>query len=259
MNVEMMIGTYYRDFPWLKYCLRSIDKFCAGFAAITVQVPDRDYAAAVELVAAHCGSKARVVDGGEEWPGRGMLWHMNAAVHFDQICRPDTDFIAHVDADCVFAEPVTPDRYFVNGRPLLRYEPYASLSIGHPEIQNWQTFTQGCLPFPVVNETMRCYPFVYHRGLYRVTRELIEQAVQQPVPTYLKSLQNTFPWGFTEFNTLGSVAMHQFSDQYQFLNPAVELNVSTGIQHYWSHGGITPEAVQKMRALGLECAHQDSW
>jgi hypothetical protein len=253
MNTEIFLCTHAKDFPWLKYCLRSIAKFATGFAGVTIVVPLADFLllqTLVEETVPDLGFHVQCFTG-EEWPGLGMLWHMNEIMHADCYC-PGADFIAHLDPDCVFTAPVSPATFMVSSpstlnhqpstlqqQPILRFEKFSIIGLRHPPVLRWQECTARCLPFPVENETMRCHPSVYHRALYAAARNQMVLKTGQPVPAYIRSCQNTFPQGFCEFVTLGNVALQLFRHLYF---PIEQLNdhviPSNHLQQFWSHGAL---------------------
>lgn len=215
MNAEILVVTFNRDFAYLPWLFRSIAKFCKGFV-IRVLVPTPDHAqtdAFVHRFLLEKGIEASV-QSYDEWPGVGFLHHMAQIMRADEWC-PAADFIAHMDADCIFTAPVTPETYIKNGKPYMRYEYFSKLGVRHPGAAAWQAPTQACLPFLVTKETMRCHPGVFHRGLYAEARRQMEIKVQQPWDDYIKKQRNEFPQSFCEFVTLGNVALHCFPDKYE--------------------------------------------
>lgn len=236
MQVEILIVTFRRDFSYLEYCLRSIAKFATGFSGLTILVPKEDSLECSKLV----------LDGpqipfqkktatGDEWPGKGFLWHMAQILRADEWC-PDADFIAHIDPDCIFTEPVTPQDYVKDGKPILRFEYFASIGRRHPGCAAWQEPAQRCLPFLVTMETMRCHPGVYHHGLYAEARLQIEKKTGQPCDDYIKSQRQEFPQGFCEFVTLGNVALHCFPNDYVAVEQTGDrMNPPNKLQQFWSH------------------------
>jgi NDP-sugar pyrophosphorylase family protein len=44
MNVPIFIRCFWKDAPWLHYCIRSLKKYAQGFSEIVVTVPSRDHA-----------------------------------------------------------------------------------------------------------------------------------------------------------------------------------------------------------------------
>jgi len=186
----------------------------------------------------------------DEWPEKGMLHHMLQIMRADEWC-PDADFIAHMDADCIFTEPVTPEDYIQDGKPILRYEYFSKINQRHSGVGRWQECCQKCLPFPVLHEAMRCHPEVYHRGLYARARDLIAATVHKSCDDYVHEQQNAFPQTFCEFNTLGNVALHDFPEQYLAIEQTGDrVTPHNKLQQFWSHGAI--DQPQTVWVLGRE-------
>lgn len=236
VRVELFIVTFQRDFNYLQYCLNSYVKFAKGFERMKILVPVEDYNAANALVSETIRGKSDVcVMNAEEWPGQGFLWHMAQIMKADEWC-PTADFIAHIDPDCIFTEPVTPEDYVKDGKPILRYEYFSSICQRHPVYGSWQECTQRCLPFLVTAETMRCHPGVHHRRTYAEARAQIEKKTGTTCDDYIKSQRQEFPQGFCEFVTLGNVALHCFPNHYVAVEQTGDrMNPPNKLQQFWSH------------------------
>lgn len=247
MKTEILIVTFRRDFPYLKWCLESILKFARGFSQLTILVPIGQ-GHEVRMIDAAPAIHERIMPVAvmehEEWTDKGMLCHEYQIMKADEWC-PASDFILHVDADCIFTEPITPDDYIVNGKPILRYEPFSRIGKRHPGTLVWQECTERCLPFQVLNETMRCHPEVYHRGLYAAAALAIQQKCKQSVEEYLRRQRNEFPQGFCEFVTLGNVAMTVFPDRYELVEQTSDrVSPDNKLQQFWSHGALdVPQSI----------------
>lgn len=248
-NVEIFIVSCAKHFPWLEYCLKSIEKYATGFLGTTVLVPEQDKKLFYSTMPEFAGLKCRT---GDEWPDKGMLWHMAQIMRSDEWC-PNADFILHTDSDCLFSEPVTPDDYFENGKPILYYENFGSLGRKHPEVLRWQQVVQNCVGFKVLNETMRRHPAVHQRKTYAKSRAEIEQTTKMPCDDYIKSQRNEFPQSFCEFVTLGNVAMRYFPNNYKLLDMEKNAWPPQKIVQFWSHS--PPHIAQKPLLHGkpFEC------
>lgn len=249
MNSTIFIVSYRKDFPYLRYSLRSITKYAKGFDTVLL-VPNQDFDTAVDLVRQEC--PPCVVRSGDEWPGKGMLWHLAQVMRSDEHC-PDADLIFHFDSDCAFIEPVTPETYMVDGEPRLIYESFASMNAkGIDECNKWQVCTQACLPFDVLYETMRMHPEVYWRDLYPLARKLVEQKVNRPIDEHIADGPNSFPQQFCEYNTLGNVALQCCPDRYYLWN--LEHQPWPAKKHHqgWGHNGMRTEDMEAFKKAGLE-------
>lgn len=250
-KVEIFIVTFQRDFNYLQYCLRSIAKFATGFSGVTILVPTEQHEACSKLVnfEPQLPFPKRVVSG-VEWPKLGFLWHMAQVMRAEEWC-PEADFIVHIDPDCIFTAPVTPDDYIRDGKPILRFEYFSSICKRHPVIGCWQECTQRCLPFLVTAETMRCHPAVHHRRTYPESRTQIEKKTGLPSDDYIKSQRLEFPQGFCEFVTLGNVAMHCFPNDYVFVEQTGDkLDPPNKLRQFWSHRPL--DEVQRIWIDGAE-------
>jgi hypothetical protein len=245
VNIDILIVTFQRDFEYLKHCLRSIGKFATGFSTLQVLVPNRDLPGLKDTLNALPENGNRPfrdfsILGGDEWPDKGMTWHMAQIMHSDEWC-PTADFVIHVDSDCIFTAPVTPATFIKNGKPILQYERFESIGQRHPGVVEWQKVTQNCLPFDIHFETMRQHGETYSRATYAEARKLMQQKTGQSVDDYIRSGRNAFPQEFCEFVTLGNVAIHCFPDKYHLVDNALKENPDKGdfpIGQFWSHGAI---------------------
>lgn len=250
-KVAIMIVTYGKDFPYLRHCLRSIKKFATGFSGVTIVVPWADVKELRKIIE-EIGIESVTVKGGNEWVKKGFLWHLA------QICRadcwiPDADYVAHFDPDCIFTKPVTPRTFFQGDRPVLRYEPFESLAKRHPGTWNWKIACDNALPFNCADEGMRGHPEVYHIGLYKRTRELVEEKTGKAFDAYVKSTKNDYPQTFAEFPTLSAVALEKFRDQYYPIDLSKTASPDRSpwpVIQFWSHR--PPDEEQEIWIDGLQ-------
>lgn len=237
MITDLFIVTYSKDFPYLRHCLRSIGKFCTGFSALRVLVPYSDVVGVMQMFETSGIPFRAAVEGYFEEPGRGMVQHMRNIIHADDYTMADV--IAHLDADCIFTAPVTPESLMTEGKPILRYEPFETINQRHPGVRMWQECTTACLPFPVKYETMRCHPGVFLKSTYPLTRELMKEATGKPASEYIMAQRNSFPQTFCEFVTLGNVALVKQRDLYYPVKQEGNRPVpDNNLQQFWGHGDI---------------------
>lgn len=154
---------------------------------------------------------------------------------------PGADFILHTDSDCIFTEPVTPDDYCVNGKPVMLYEEYSKLP-GVP----WKPVVEAVLKRPVQHEFMRRHPQVNPRGVYNDLRAHLESIHGMPFTQYVESRQGAYPWGFTEHNIIGAFAFDhpQWKDAYHWHNVTASGVPKEKLMQFWSHSDIdTPQEI----------------
>lgn len=239
MKYEFLILSYYRDFPWLRYCLRSIEKFARGFG-VTVVVPR--------------GQVRPVLDGFEEMPsiqlkqlkedtepeGLGQLFSQVNKCSADVFVSPDTEFVFFIDSDCLITHPLTPEMFFRDGKPVMPYNTYEHLVKHNCGSMIWQEVIKKNLGFYPKCEFLRQMPLVYPRALFPALRRFVEARHNMRFADYVFSTgKNSWPQNFCESNDLGAYAWERMHDSYYWLN----LDEGNTINHprvtqFWSHGGF---------------------
>jgi len=224
MKTQILIVSYSKDKPYLEYCLRSIRKFATGFSGTTVVVPSTEASEFASLVAGF-GMTMMTYDRDQN----AAKWHLHAQAQkcwADTYC-PEADFVLHTDSDCVFTEPVTPEDYFIEAKPVMLMESYARLG-DNP----WQDVVQRVLKHAVKFEFMRRHPQVNPIGVYSALRQHINRTHGVPFEQYVLAQKPTFPWGFTEHNVIGAFAYYHpdWKDKY----------------HWWEVDGSRPVPHEKL-------------
>lgn len=255
VNASFFICTYKRDFPYLKYCVRSLNRFARGFHEVVIQFPEEDWPQFTEIIGPEIMGQDTikyVPIAGKEWPGKGMLWHMAQIMHADKLCR-NADYILHFDSDAIFTEPITPDTFIKYGRPYLQYERFESIGKRHPGVLQWQKNTQNCLQFDIHFETMRGLPHCYEINTYEKARDLMMLKTQMDVNEYIMQGRNEYPQEFCEHVTLGNVAIQCFAKDYELIDMSLQENPDRSrwpVIQAWSHGD--PSKPQQIWVYGKE-------
>lgn len=244
MNVDIAIRSYVKDFQWLRYCIASLDKYTTGFRNLLVVVPD-----------AHMDELRKQVP--DLWKLKTLKLVLNGTTPLEddylgqQITKltvhqlTDADVFCHVDSDCVFTRPFSPqDLFSADGRLKLLMTAYTEL----PKDMPWKPITEKFIGSPVDFEFMRRMPLSYHRATYEGVYLHSLKVHNASIANYIAAQ----PYhAFSEFNALGAWAyMHQ-QDKYEFSNThGMNLQPPPCVQ-YWSWGGITPDVEQDIgKALG---------
>lgn len=234
MTTDILIVSYARDFRYLKFCLRSIAKFCRGFNTVHVLVPNQDVPALKELCESMGDGPPLKITGFEEWTGKGMLHHMNLVMHAD--FYSPANLILHFDSDCVFTGDVTPETYKVEGKPVLMYADFNWLCTSQQaNLRCWQEATENAIGRPVPNETMRRHPAVHHRAVYPLARAEIKKHTGKEMVEFMQAQKNEFPQSFCEFVTLGTVAWRHLKNDYSWRNQQTEGFPESFVYQAWSH------------------------
>lgn len=248
MTTDILIVSVGKHFNYLKYCLRSIAKFASGFGQVRLVVPGVDFEAAVNLVRENCPTAH--VTCGDEWPGKGFLWHEYIVTTAPEHC-PGADFILHMDSDCVFTEPVKPEDYFIEGKPILMYASFDWLVPQQGNLLNWKVAAQNALGFEVTQETMRRHPAVHYRKTYAKTKDCIEDHHDTSLAAYIMQQKESFPQSYAEFPTLGAVAWKFFPRDYFWWDQEINGFPRPKLMQAWSHREVTNEDMTLYKDLGI--------
>lgn len=203
-GIEILIVTYRKDMEFLRYALKSIEKYASGFLGVTVVVPEQ------ERGLYNWVKKAKVHYFNER-EGKGGLHHLVQKCRADEIC-PTAEAILIMDADCMFWKRTTPADYIVNGKLLMVRERYADLR--NPNRKYWQTCVEKAMGFKPEYETMTRHPLVLWREVFSVVRKETEKHTGREFDEYVLDGSNSFPFHFAELDSLGAIALRDFRHRY---------------------------------------------
>lgn len=229
MKSQLFLVTYAKDYEFTSYTLRSITKFARGFAGVTIVVPTHDEARFRPLAKKHdCELRSYF-----ESESKGFLHHQVCKCEADLWCPRDTDLIFHIDADCVFKEPFSPETFLENGKPILVRERFDDFK-HYAARYSWRQCVEYALGVEMEWETMVRHPGVFRRDLYQRLRAHVEQRHHYPFTQYVLLQRNEFPQSFAEFPTIGGYALAFDAEKY-----AVATRVRTPCE-WWRERGVAP-------------------
>lgn len=254
MKHGLLWVTYGKDYPFFEASINSYRKFARGFDYARVIVPNAD----VPQFTQACAGTNAEVRGIEEPPGKGMVMHMAMQILGETHFPDDTDFIFHIDGDCVFNNFTSPLEFFRDGKPVVTFRDFDELLTRPVEIDEVQTFmgytgrtidfSRGAylwkfaadlaLGWPVIRQCMTRMPIVHHRKVYPLTRSIIEKRFNTDVISHILSGRNSWPQSFCEFETLGGVADKFFRDDYYWHHLTAHGFPPCSVTQTWSHGGL---------------------
>lgn len=213
---EFLMVTYHKDFEWAEFTLRSMKKFGSGDFGITLVVPHSDK----NLFGPLCerfGCNLRIC---LPMPGKEFLHHMAHKMYADVWVPNGTDYVIHIDADCVFGEPFTPWTFMHDNKPILVREHFGDF-VHHPHRSLWRANIQNNLGFDCEWETMVRHPFIAHVDLYRKIRDHIEALHKYPFEQYVCLQKESYPYTFTEFPDMGAFVLKFEPERYQVVTTVV--------------------------------------
>jgi hypothetical protein len=148
------VRSYWRDFGWLRFCLLSILRFCSGFRAIVVVVPEDSRARLPRLGVTSSIIRTVVCDNYRD----DYLGQQVTKLYADTVT--DAAYVCHVDSDCVFDRKVDVRGLIPDGRPQILVRPRPLPARRDP----WLESTEEFLQLPVLHDYMCRPPFVFPRG-----------------------------------------------------------------------------------------------
>lgn len=243
MKTDILIVSCAKHFDWLRFALKSIDRFARGFRQCKVLIPENDHDKLQHLLGEFSGCFGIPIRIAlfRDWTGKGFLRHEHIIMTADE--WTDADFILHTDSDCLFVEPFSPEDYFVDGKPVLMHARYEWLKNEvQANLDMWRVAVESAIGPPVEQETMRRHPAVHPRLVYAVARHLMVKHTGKPVDEYIQSCREEFPQTFAEHPTLGAVAWREMHDAYHWIDHEQLHKTNTPwpastnkLTQWWSH------------------------
>lgn len=229
MTTDIYIKTYEKDFPFLKYCLKSIHKFCTGFNNVVIVVDANDYE---ELLSWNL-TREKIFTVAKQ--GDGYMWQQVCKLKAYNQCLSEN--ILFVDSDVIINKPCTPETFMIDGKPLLLKTAYERLD---GQAKCWQSITERAIGFKSEFEWMRRLPNMYKRStLVNITMEYPD------LQNYIMSQPRR---EFSEFNFIGQYIEKKEQENYSIINTDDFVPGPVCLQA-WSWGGLTEELKNQIEGI----------
>lgn len=229
MRVCLFIKTYKNDFPWLKYCLASIKKYCSGYEEVVIVCPNKDLDE-LKTIAVN-GEKIHGVD---EY-GEGYLYQQMIKMNAHNFT--DCEYIQYTDSDCVFHTPTKPEDYFDNGKPWMYKTRYGNLE----GAEIWKVVVRDALGFMPEWEFMRRHMLIYHRETL--------MNIQRQFPGMNDYIMTRPGRHFSEFNVMGAFADKFEPDRYIWKDTATSEFIPEKLKQFHSYSQYTKENIELMERM----------
>lgn len=258
--VEILIVTYWKDFPWLVYCLRLIQKFCRGFQGVTVVLPRRDLEKMITVVSPHVpsGPLRIVLRTFDEMDGKGMLHHMVMMAKADELLPFGTKYVLTCDADCMFRMPTNPEHYFWNDKPYYIIRSWASLTTEDPrnpgskvvsDCLQWKGPTDAQVGFDTEIFGMCMNTVVFPIDFFPKYRAHVEKVHHKSFAEVILGGRNEFPQTSMDFTAMGACAHRFMRERWHWFDVERPPYPVDRKQAFWSHGGLTEDARNQIEGL----------
>jgi len=155
------------------------------------------------------------------------------------------DFILHLDSDCVFTEPVTPETFMQDGKPRWLMTPWKDC---FESKRIWFHVIAKAIQDCPQHEFMRRHGLVIPRWAYGEFRAFIEKTHGIPLDAYV---MNQPGHEFSEFNCIGFWLWLYHRDKIHWHDTSTDGIPPCPIEQSWSwqEGGMTQEERNKMELL----------
>lgn len=221
MTTDLFIKTWPGDHEWLKFCLRSIQRFATGFRRVIVVASNGHVPPT--------GTNETVFYVHE--PANGYLWQQVVKMHCDQFS--DAEFFVHLDSDTILTRPTAPEDFIVHARkPIWLYTPYTSIDSG--DGQTWKEPTAKIMMRPVPHEFMRRHPFCIPAWALREFRAWMWRIHGMSMESYITSQPNR---EFSEYNALGAYLWFYHHDKVVWQNTDEKMG-DVHVHQSYSWGGL---------------------
>lgn len=246
---DIFIKSYPKDYEWLNYCLRSIDKHASGFRNVVLYLPDHGDGLVIPL---GLQGRLNIKCGADSQPG--YLWQQ--VVKLDADAATDADFILYMDSDCIFTRDVTPEDFIKDGKPVWGYA--KADAIRDDQRKTWFPVMEKFLRKTPEAEFMRRHPFCVHRSMLQDVRQYCRYAHGTELSAYIMAQAkpgNPLHLGFSEWNCLGFF-LHEFHrDKVHWVEQGSAEWAPECVHQEWSHGGLTNEIRAKLEAMLCDDVH----
>ncbi len=225
---SLFIRSYHRDIKWLRYALQSIHKFCSGWDEIVIVVPQsqRSYFESLNL------TREKLLtcpDYTNDYIGQQLT--KLEAYEYTQ-----ADIITFWDSDVIAFEPITPDDYITDDKPILYKTDYQEL-IGDQGYL-WKGITERAAGFPVEFEYMRRLPLTYRRDTLKSLQMYFKLLHGKTPFEYVESIKDK---GFSEFNLVGAYIEKFEPEKYNIIDTSTVSLPPVKARQFWSWSRLTPE------------------
>lgn len=243
-TVDIFIKSCAKDVDWLKYSLRSIQKFCTGFRDVVLLFPEEEKGMLTPLNL----TTEKVHYTHEQ--GDRYLWQQVEKLNAWKYS--DAYYFTYVDSDVVFTKPVSPEDLFdeESERPIVLYTPYSSLVDKNGAASTpWQAVTEAALNQPVEYEFMRRHPMTASRVLLQLFDAFMNYTHKRGVADYIMAQKHR---QFSEFNALFGFGFYNGGVAYlesHYVNTEPAPIPPPCARQFWSWSGLTEDERRQIEEI----------
>lgn len=198
MTCDIFYRSYVGDFHWLALSLLSVKKYAHGFTKVHIAVPASDIGCMER-----CDGEIHLI---QPKAKDGYMDQQITKLYADKYCN--SEYVLHVDSDCVFFKDVSPLDLFLDGKPVY----FREIAPSSP----WMDISARSLGWRDNYEYMRRLPICYPRWLYKPFRDWMKLSHGVSIDEWVASRNGH---EFSEFNTFGQWCYRYYQDAFTWLDP----------------------------------------
>ncbi len=225
MTCDIFIRSYWRDFPWLEYCIKAIERYCHDFNEVVVVIPENSR----PWLSRHPGILGNSRLEIDRNYSDDYLGQQVTKLHADTFSQ--ADLICHIDSDCIISRPIQPEDIAPGGIPRVYTRPIAAL----PRHWPWTQPTQEFLECNVSHDFLQYPPFTFPKWLYPLLRTWTSETKGTSLEDWIMSRPAR---GFSEFNALAAYAYIHYRDKFIWTRATDMGEAEQCCKWFWSWGGL---------------------
>jgi hypothetical protein len=244
-NCDIFIKTYYKDFVWLEWCLKSIKKFASGFrkiiivsdAGMTIPASFSDIIPFTIFYVPLPNKRPSYVE-----HGVGYLWQQYIKLSWYNYS--DADEVLILDSDEMLTVPTTPDSFKTGGKYNWFYRDWDLSCSGIC----WKDSTEMMLESVSPYDAMIITGFILQKEttIALKNRMCSLQEVNDIWDIVTKRNIRTF----SEFNIFGNFVFLFGRKEYNcIINEDLSNTINWTIKKDWSWGGITVDNITERQSI----------
>lgn len=234
---SIFIRTFKKDFCWLEYCFKFINKNWHGSGIdISVCLDDYDFEENIDELET-IANKSKIPVSIFEW-NRCCYFGYND----QQVCKlyADTycngDYIIFVDSDCMLINKGCISDFFVNDKPLLLYDSWSHVG----EAICWKERVEWMFEEEVGYEFMRRLPFIIKSSHLTELRILLNNIHKNEI----RDVVNKNNKMVSEFNAMGYFVFKTHHEEYEHFFLRERNPPPSPWKQFWSHSDFNKEKIE---------------
>ena len=247
--MEIFVKTYHKDFDWLRYLFKSLEKYARGFSGITLVSDNDGYKIPKDIIYSIRSIPLEIVyldlpntqPKAMPYDNRGYYWQQIVKLNWWRYCSQEV--CIQIDSDCMVRSEISPEFYQNNdGKWIYNIRPWSSMNN-----DAWKESTEKLLKIKLENQGMIGRSFVLTK---ECTQELIKHITGQGYDDLTWDFIVKNSWNkFSEYCLYGGFVENIYKgDSYELRiwNDSKTFHKqNTKIVKHKSWKGLTPEIIKE--------------